>query len=691
MMSIRTITIPPVASPAGILPAGAAAGESFAALLPAMMVPVMPMAPEGAGKDLPVAGGEDDAVTAGAGTVLWLAPSVTTAIYSGAAAPKSDDTAPDVSLAPPATLGTASSVLPNPLADGNAARPAPGGAVANLVPLLARRVVSPSDAAEKSFAQSPSAGAAVPVSQGAALDPSPKATHISRPLYPIVANSIAAGTSRLASEGAIADAVPPLPGGLHSGAEGMTQPASDRAVASKRRNVISGAPLTSRHLWRSPSPVMSDPHAGGNTAHLLPVGTLANTPQSPPPGATPLASWLDGGGESTARRHAGYAMPPKHGNAAPGVWRAPFELSRPLSSVVADSLAGGDAARLVRVDAPAPVVPLPVSWLDHDGEGVMQRSSEGASVSKCENAEPVASLTPRYMWRSPSQVVADPLAGGNAARLVPAEAPALVGPATMPPMLSRPEAGGPDGTHTALSDSPSPSPESGLSDKSASAQTVADKVTGSGAASSRDRGAHLPAASVQAGPVLQPAEANRIAPAAQVFAAAIQQVVREERRPAAAEQAIVAIAPTTDLAAHAVTAAESSRHAALDMARDTWPAKMIERIEMLRDAANANDTSIRLVPDRLGTIDVSLRRDGDTVAVHFQAQHAETRQLIAEAQPRLADMAEARGLRLSTQTSDGGSHPQQQQQRAGTGTAPTNNVSPDAAQTGASSADERVA
>jgi flagellar hook-length control protein FliK len=191
--------------------------------------------------------------------------------------------------------------------------------------------------------------------------------------------------------------------------------------------------------------------------------------------------------------------------------------------------------------------------------------------------------------------------------------------------------------------------------------------------------------------VLQPAEANRIAPAAQVFAAAIQQVVREERRPAAAEQAIVAIAPTTDLAAHAVTAAESSRHAALDMARDTWPAKMIERIEMLRDAANANDTSIRLVPDRLGTIDVSLRRDGDTVAVHFQAQHADTRQLIAEAQPRLADMAEARGLRLSTQTSDGGSHPQQQQQRAGTGTAPTNNVSPDAAQTGASSADERVA
>lgn len=397
MMSIRTITTPPVALPAGILPAGAAAGESFAALLPAMMVPVMPMVPEDAGKVLPVAGSEDEEAPVIDGTPLWLAPSVVPEVC-----PKEAETVPG-----------------------------------NVAPSLSLTVAT-----------------------------------LPRPLRPVVANPLTSG-----------DAAPPVPGGTPAGAV--------------------------------------------------------------PPSVTPLVS---------------------------------------------------------RPDASEP--------------GMMQ---------------------------------------------------------------------GPSGEeHIAT-------PDSGLRGKDSSASGIARKVALPAATMNADRAAHLPTASAPASPVLPPAEASRIAPAAQVFAAAIQQVVGEERRPSAAEQAIAAIAPTTDLAAHAVTAAESSRHAALDMARDTWPAKMIERIEMLRDAANANDTGIRLVPDRLGTIDVSLRRDGDTVAVHFQAQHAETRQLIAEAQPRLADMAEARGLRLSTQTSDGGSHPQQQQQRAGTGTAPTNNVSPDAAQTGASSADERVA
>jgi len=73
---------------------------------------------------------------------------------------------------------------------------------------------------------------------------------------------------------------------------------------------------------------------------------------------------------------------------------------------------------------------------------------------------------------------------------------------------------------------------------------------------------------------------------------------------------------------------------------------MIERIEILRDAADAGDTRIRLVPDALGAIDVSLKQDGDTVHVHFHAEQGATRALLQEAQPRLVELAEARGLKL---------------------------------------------
>ncbi|WP_219729757.1 flagellar hook-length control protein FliK [Sphingomonas sp. NBWT7] len=184
--------------------------------------------------------------------------------------------------------------------------------------------------------------------------------------------------------------------------------------------------------------------------------------------------------------------------------------------------------------------------------------------------------------------------------------------------------------------------------------------------------ASLPQESTRTGAAtvaLQPADQltvpQRVAPAAQMFAAAIQRAVRADRRPAEPALANPLLGDAAPLAMPAVAAAETSRHAALDMARANWPGAMIERIERLRDAADAADTSIRLVPDRLGAIDVSLRRDGDTVAVQFSAQAAETRQLLADAQPRLSEMAEAKGLRLSLHAGDGGSangQPQSQSQ-----------------------------
>lgn len=87
---------------------------------------------------------------------------------------------------------------------------------------------------------------------------------------------------------------------------------------------------------------------------------------------------------------------------------------------------------------------------------------------------------------------------------------------------------------------------------------------------------------------------------------------------------------------------------ALDMGRQDWPQKMIDRIEALRDDANANDTSIRLKPDALGRIDVSLRTHADgAVTVRFAAEQPTTRALLADAAPQLNAAAEARGIRLT--------------------------------------------
>jgi flagellar hook-length control protein FliK len=191
---------------------------------------------------------------------------------------------------------------------------------------------------------------------------------------------------------------------------------------------------------------------------------------------------------------------------------------------------------------------------------------------------------------------------------------------------------------------------------------------------------------------LQPLQPTRIAPAAEMFAAAIQRAVRDERRPAANDLAGGIVAPTGDLATRAGVAPDASRHPPLDMARETWPAKMIERIEMLRDAVDAVDTSVRLMPDQLGAIDVSLRKEGDTVHVQFTAQQAETRQLLADAQPKLAELAEAKGLRLAMQAGGegaAGQQPQQQQRAAASAlpiTAPRASSEDDG-----SAADERIA
>lgn len=92
----------------------------------------------------------------------------------------------------------------------------------------------------------------------------------------------------------------------------------------------------------------------------------------------------------------------------------------------------------------------------------------------------------------------------------------------------------------------------------------------------------------------------------------------------------------------------------LDTRRGEWVSLLAEQVEILRDAAPAHDTRIRLAPDMLGEVDVSIRQEGDRIHVHFAAESAAARQMLSDAQPRLLELAEMRGLKLGQTSVDGG-------------------------------------
>ncbi|ODP37628.1 flagellar hook-length control protein FliK [Sphingomonas turrisvirgatae] len=133
-------------------------------------------------------------------------------------------------------------------------------------------------------------------------------------------------------------------------------------------------------------------------------------------------------------------------------------------------------------------------------------------------------------------------------------------------------------------------------------------------------------------------------------------------------------------------------NAPLDLTRHDWPEQMIDRIAALRDAAEAADTRIKLAPENMGALEISLRREGDRVHVHFTAENPAARQLIAEAAPRLAELADARGVKLGQATVDGGSqqgsqHDAQQRQQP----AQTSSHNGQASATAEPRSDERIA
>ncbi|WP_375402228.1 flagellar hook-length control protein FliK [uncultured Sphingomonas sp.] len=149
--------------------------------------------------------------------------------------------------------------------------------------------------------------------------------------------------------------------------------------------------------------------------------------------------------------------------------------------------------------------------------------------------------------------------------------------------------------------------------------------------------------------------------ARQVFAADLRRPARDPRM--VAGEALAAPLEVARPDAPVVTAMAAG--APLDLRQDRWPTAMIDRIERLRDAVDAVDTRIRLLPDALGVIDVAVKREGDTVHVHFNAEQAATRALLQDASTRLAEAAEARGLKLGqTAVGGDGSQPNGRQPRS---------------------------
>jgi flagellar hook-length control protein FliK len=166
---------------------------------------------------------------------------------------------------------------------------------------------------------------------------------------------------------------------------------------------------------------------------------------------------------------------------------------------------------------------------------------------------------------------------------------------------------------------------------------------------------------------------------------------RRQARSETGISSLTAPAATQASTAQAVPATADAQQPALDLRSRDGMQAMVDRIEALRDTPGSRETSIRLSPDALGSVSISIRQEGDRVHVHFTADNASARAALAEAQPRLAELAESRGLRLGQTTVDGGSAGQGQRQDAAP--QPIFTTAPASAPGGepATDADDRVA
>lgn len=179
-----------------------------------------------------------------------------------------------------------------------------------------------------------------------------------------------------------------------------------------------------------------------------------------------------------------------------------------------------------------------------------------------------------------------------------------------------------------------------------------------------DRPVDAPSPAVPRRVPVTPVVAAAASPAATTMTAADLIPAALRPRTAAAPVVTVADPASVGLSAPLATASPAAEPAPIDTHAAEWIEGMIEQIEVLRDAradgASAT-TRIRLSPDALGAVEIVLVGEGEAIEVRINADTAAARTLLAEAAPRLADMAEARGLKLAQ--GDAGQPGQHQAQR----------------------------
>lgn len=308
-----------------------------------------------------------------------------------------------------------------------------------------------------------------------------------------------------------------------------------------------------------------------------------------------------------------------------------------------------------------------------DGKGL---PVDGAPAAAEDETDPLVAWLPAGLLPlAPPEPVSLP----DAAFVAAAPPPGVEGAVVITPVADAPLSGAIE-IHAALADgtlstpvadavsvvavaADSPIVDPALVDAEISQASAAPETGLNGKAETPVREALLRAAPAQT-PTIQPVipGATTAPTAAQVFAAAISASFDTPAGPA--------LRPTDPVAAQVHAAGEQLRTTVqamsgteqppLDLSRGDWAGKMVDRIAAMRDAAEAADTRIRLAPENLGNVDISIRRDGDRLHVHFSAENPAARQLLAEGAPRLAELAEARGVKLGQTSVDGGTGGQQQ-------------------------------
>jgi len=152
----------------------------------------------------------------------------------------------------------------------------------------------------------------------------------------------------------------------------------------------------------------------------------------------------------------------------------------------------------------------------------------------------------------------------------------------------------------------------------------------------------------QATPIASPSVAD------QIFAAFDrprgQAVATSPSDPQAALSTLAA--PTTGTQTlSAVAAAGQAQDAPLDTRHQEWTAKMIDKIEMLQGGP-VREAKLSLMPEGLGKVDIAIRQDDAGLHVQFSTDTPSARQLIADAQPKLAEIAQERGIRIGSTSVD---------------------------------------